>query len=219
MTKFRMRAAALAGLAGLALGAAAHAAVIFSDFGAGDSYTQDFGWTVQGGYSASAFQSSGDYDVTQIDLALGHVSGTNAAVVSLWTNELGTLGTQLGSWGVSGQPTFGDFGAGALTSITNISGVHLVAGGGYFLQVASTGDVLDAWNANSIGYLSDFVQNGVPFGPTTAGAFDVIGTSGVVPEPACWMMMMVGFGGLGSVLRRRRRAELAPYRDPRTKDS
>lgn len=83
----------------------------FSDPLTFDSYTQDIGWTVQGGDSPSAFQSSGDYDVTQFDLALGHLSGSNAAVVSLWANDLGALGPQLGSWGVSGQPTFGGLGS------------------------------------------------------------------------------------------------------------
>ena len=30
-----------------------------------------------------------------------------------------------------------------------------------------------------------------------------------VPEPATWAMMLVGFGGLGGLLRRRRTASLA----------
>lgn len=37
--------------------------------------------------------------------------------------------------------------------------------------------------------------------------FEFVGAPGVeVPEPAAWAMMLVGFGGLGGVLRSRRRA-------------
>ncbi len=44
----------------------------------------------------------------------------------------------------------------------------------------------------------------------TAGGSLTTGATGAVPEPATWTMMLVGFGGLGSVLRgRRRRAPLA----------
>lgn len=35
-------------------------------------------------------------------------------------------------------------------------------------------------------------------------------TSGGVPEPAAWALMIVGFGGVGALLRRRRRTQQAP---------
>jgi hypothetical protein len=38
-----------------------------------------------------------------------------------------------------------------------------------------------------------------------AGQFRVGGISGVVPEPSVWALMVVGFGGAGALLRRRRR--------------
>ncbi len=44
-----------------------------------------------------------------------------------------------------------------------------------------------------------------PFGSGAAG----IQLGGVVPEPAVWTMMMVGFGGLGAMLRRARRTAAA----------
>jgi hypothetical protein len=46
--------------------------------------------------------------------------------------------------------------------------------------------------------------------PITAAGSLTSGALGAVPEPATWAMMLVGFGGLGSVLRsRRRQAPLA----------
>jgi hypothetical protein len=55
--------------------------------------------------------------------------------------------------------------------------------------------------------------------PTTSFTLDVPGSSGAtlystgslggVPEPATWAMMLVGFGGLGAMLRSRRKQALA----------
>ncbi|MES2994797.1 MAG: PEPxxWA-CTERM sorting domain-containing protein [Patescibacteria group bacterium] len=39
-------------------------------------------------------------------------------------------------------------------------------------------------------------------------ALDDLGLSTSVPEPATWAMMIIGFGGVGSVLRRQRRSHL-----------
>jgi hypothetical protein len=44
--------------------------------------------------------------------------------------------------------------------------------------------------------------------PTPLGQVRIGGVAAVVPEPATWAMMIVGFGGLGALLRRRR-AQLA----------
>ena len=46
-------------------------------------------------------------------------------------------------------------------------------------------------------------------GPINSGVYSVADTTGdltitTVPEPAVWAMMLVGFGGLGSAMRRRR---------------
>jgi choice-of-anchor C domain-containing protein len=46
---------------------------------------------------------------------------------------------------------------------------------------------------------------GTAFGP----ALDNVSVSAAVPEPASWAMMLVGFGGLGAVLRRQRRTVAA----------
>jgi hypothetical protein len=51
---------------------------------------------------------------------------------------------------------------------------------------------------------------------STGGGFDtfkqlrlVLGTSAAVPEPATWAMMLLGFGGIGVAMRRRRKPALA----------
>jgi hypothetical protein len=43
------------------------------------------------------------------------------------------------------------------------------------------------------------------FGPTSSFQQDLVAAQAVVPEPAAWALMLVGFGGLGAALRTRRR--------------
>ena len=63
----------------------------------------------------------------------------------------------------------------------------------------ATGDFTFEFAYNSFGIpAKDFVVDRVYFAPTS----DV----GGVPEPATWAMMLMGFGGLGAVIRRRRNA-------------
>ena len=42
-----------------------------------------------------------------------------------------------------------------------------------------------------------------------AGGWTASFTSGGVPEPATWAMMLTGFGGLGALMRRRRALSVA----------
>jgi hypothetical protein len=52
-----------------------------------------------------------------------------------------------------------------------------------------------------------FLSLGTPNGLPPMAALD--GVSLTVPEPATWAMMLIGFGGLGAMIRRRNRATLA----------
>lgn len=46
---------------------------------------------------------------------------------------------------------------------------------------------------------------------TFASDLDVIPGGGVVPEPAAWALMILGFGGVGAMLRRGRTARIAAF--------
>ena len=189
---------------------AAAASALFTDFGAGESYTLNGGTSVQANSDvpAASFVSAASGSVRQIDLALQLAdgpSGLDTAIVSLWTDSSGQLGTELGSWLVPKLDYVTYNGAGHLAQIHGITGVDLIAGQTYFLQVTTTNPkVIDAWWQNSIGTVSaDYLFDGVSYANVPTPAFDVMAA---VPEPAAWTLMLIGFGGLGLLARRRRAA-------------
>lgn len=213
--KYAFACAALLSIAAMP----AQATTILSTFDAGNVYNCCSGWTVSGSTSsnpqytaANEFVSPGDYSLEQIDLGLASLSGTNGAVVSLWTESAGAPGIQLGSWSVGGFPSFGSS-SNAVTTISGISGINLASGVAYFLVIApGADDTWVVWNQNSIGAngLDLFSQDsGATWdnsnGITTLGAFDLIGTtSDTVPEPITLALFGAGLAGV-STLRRRRK--------------
>jgi hypothetical protein len=146
--------AVLAVIALALLSGRAEADVIFSDLGPGDSFNANNWYSVWGDGWASGFTLGGSYNVSEIDVALAHVSGSNAAVVSLWTDVGDAPNTELGSWDVSPSTP--------ITAITGITGVTLGAGGDYFVEIASDYPTLDDWNYNNQGVTGplDVTYNG-----------------------------------------------------------
>ena len=78
-------------------------------------------------------------------------------------------------------------------------------GANIYSHPAETSDISSPYTltAGSRNFVVDYVEgNGSP----SVLTFDA---PGGVPEPATWMMMIAGFGGIGSMLRSRRRAAIA----------
>jgi hypothetical protein len=211
---FRTTVAALTAVCAL-VGGSAQAAVIYSSFGPGGSFDRYSGfpvWTAASTYgfetwSAMAFTSSGDFDVTQISLAVGASFGDPVMEVSLWSKD---LTTQLGTWTITAPSARRRWPA---TTITGITGVHLEAGGEYALVAKSTndGDGMWAWGSeDAMGESQDHTDgHAFDYGYGMQGAFEVQGDVTAVPEPATWALMIVGFGGAGAMLRSRRRRVVA----------
>jgi type 1 fimbria pilin len=197
---FKATVAALAAVCALA-GGAANAAVIYSNFGPGYAFSSSLAWVAAGAASFTgedvtpgmAFSSAIDANVSEITIALANLAGDDFADVSLWTKDLSVT---LGTWRVDHLPGLG---GGLVTTISGISGVHLDAGADYVLVVKSADDGFNFWNWNSTGAIGDYQVNAGGYNSGTLGAFEI--QSGAVPEAGAWALLILGFGGVGAMLR------------------
>jgi hypothetical protein len=64
---------------------------------------------------------------------------------------------------------------------------------------------------SGLGQANHFTSSVLSLDATSAGGFQVVSVAvtPTVPEPATWAMLVIGFGGLGAMLRRRRAPTLA----------
>ena len=104
-----------------------------------------------------------------------------------------------GGWNILGLPT------GFALGTWNTLGISLDTGSNAF-NYKVNGQLLGSVGANgSLGIQSTILQtHNTTDGIVDVAHWDNLSTGGAVPEPATWAMMLVGFGGLGAVLRRRR---------------
>jgi hypothetical protein len=204
--------AAIAGLAGGAIGTAAQAAVIFSDFGPSNTYNCCSGYSINPGTPAAQFMSPGNYKVTRIDMALQsyNTTGPHFIQITLYQDSGGQLGAQLAynNGNALSLPLFGST-SNSIATWDNVN-VDLIKGQKYWVYFP--GDATsDSWNLNSVGVVGRMASN--QFGYVdgyTLPAFDVIGAPTGIPEPATWATTLIGFGGLAGALRMARRRDRAP---------
>ena len=188
----------------------AGAATIYNNFGPGNAYSTGAGWTVSGSTSfpgsstaGMAFTPSGSFTLTQIDVAINLVGGTNSASLTLNSDSSGAPGAVLATWSLSSLPAIG---ACCTVETVTPSGSIVLASGTQYWLVASViaSDTWDAWMLNTTGATGFKWQNGTTEADQTLGAFDVLGTPGAaVPEPST---VLLSAGGLALLwLRRLRR--------------
>jgi hypothetical protein len=183
----------------------------FTDLGPGGSYDLHE-WNVSGissgfslGYQSVAdqFTASVGGTLSQIDVGLGYVYGTNSAGISVYTDAGGKLGSLLFSGSVFSQPNFGS--TSTILATLNPSSGMLVAGNSYFLEIVPGGsDTYDGWNFNSIGamgtMLFDKGSGYVSFSGRTLGAFDVkVGAASPVPEASTMSLVGIGIAGISII--------------------
>jgi len=138
-----------------------------------------------------AFTPSKSYDLTQIDLAMGWISGTNSFTLDLETDNAGQpSGTVLGSWTINTMPPA--FPACCAVDTVTSPGIFLQGGDQYWLVAAFPGDTFALWMQNNIGASGNgaLSYEGSIWYPSVYnpnGAFDVLGNP--TPEPSAAVLL------------------------------
>jgi len=199
------------------------ATIIYSNFGPGfgsDSITNGHGSCVSGNatpncgpltyrWIAAPFTPAGNFDLSQIDLALGFLSGTNGAIINLVNSSGGLPGTSiLESWTVTNVPPTGPFTLTPVLTLLSPGGVKLNNGTGYWLVAEGlANDTLDFWWSSpfaSTPHVEGSLNQGASWilSDVSSGAFDVLGTATATPEPSSTALIVTAILGL-ELLRRR----------------
>jgi PEP-CTERM motif-containing protein len=193
---------------------------VYSNFGPGNAYDPNDGYTQSGAGSLTGFNAlqamaftnttGENIALTQIDIADSFVAGNNTMTLNLYADTGGAPGAVLESWTVNNLPGLGT--CCTVETVNDVAGVILQNGGTYWLAPASDDVTWEAWNWNTTGASGNgsfSADGGTTWATSTYnpnGAFDVLGTSVSTPEPASLLMLGAGMLGLVGVRRKERQA-------------
>lgn len=166
--------------------------VEFAPFTIGFSFTLDEAKTVNAlGYWAggnlTGAREVGLWDADGSLLTSTTVSAADTQKGHYFYNGVGSLLLSAGSYVIGGRLDVGDFMPGGLTGITNAQGYSWLA----HRELAGPALAFPTLSPGGFGDQSVAQVN--------------LSFVSAVPEPATWAMMLIGFGGVGIVIRRRRK--------------
>jgi len=221
--QFTARFASAVAVIGLLSIPAYGGAIIYSDLGPSNAYSDTFGSLVSGAAglggqfaeTAAPFTPSSDFQFGQIDIALvwngGLVgSGSNSVVLTLNSDSNGLPGAVLETWSLVGTAPFSFDPSPIVQTVSATAPLELLAGAQYWVVAAPGSSVSrNAWYANTLGVTTPFAHNlGSGFELDTNGvptpAFDV--QDSTAPEPSTLALYAISLVALGTVVRCRRRS-------------
>jgi hypothetical protein len=204
-----MKSIAIIGVLALAGGTSAD--IAFDNFGQGNTYNGGTGWTISGQNSVlnadydqgEQFTALADGIINFIDIAIGHVTGTNNFFVDLHEDAGGQPGNIISSWTGGPMQTFGATSDQPINIVNNDPNANLVAGTKYWIIASVPDDTWAAFNWNSIGDVGPHAfreaNGGWQVGDNTRGAFRIDVTR--IPGPGA--LALLALGGIGAARRRR----------------
>jgi hypothetical protein len=160
--------------------------VIYDNLGPANNYEQFQGWCIDGTAApcgvfaliAQPFTGNGGR-LTQIDLALTHYGGTNAATVELHADSAGLPGELLRTWSVTDLPPYGS--CCPVTSLAASPSIPVGTGKVYWIVVTpGADDTSVVWNWNTQGAAGTWADDlGSGWSPFTGilSAYRVLGCS------------------------------------------
>jgi choice-of-anchor C domain-containing protein len=169
----------------------------------GNGSTAITGWVVGGlgiDYIGGYWQA--DDGVRSIDL-----SGNNKGSISQALSGLVVGGVYHVNFALAGNP---DGGGSTKVAVASDGGSQsqvfsFIQGGNTRTNMGWTDQTFDFVATASTANLTFSATQFDAFGP----ALDNVSISGPIPEPATWALMILGFGGVGAMIRRRRTAGVA----------
>ena len=195
-------------IATLAIGSAAFAQVAYDNFGVGDTFVENTGWTI-GGFTeqgiALQFDSLATGMLVGVRFASFFVTGSTDLQIQLLEDSSNELGSVMKTWNI----TKSDGAPGTRTNLTNSdSSIILTTGTTYWLEMTTTSGGHHAWNFNDQGDTGRLAFNlsGGSWNYLDGQQFGVFNVR-LVPEPAS--MIALGLGVAALVARRRRKQSSA----------
>lgn len=183
----------------------ANAAVVYDNFGPGDSFIEGAGYTIDASHSQGVgFIAAATGRATSVDVGMGVVGTVRPKLVhfSLYAdNGANNIGLLLEGFDVSVANAFGTE---VVSSATLLGTTLLTAGSKYWLIAASVDGTSVPWNLSDNDLGDRWIDGSINPDSRELAAFRITATESTVAEPGELALLMAGLIA-GALVRRRRR--------------